>query len=108
MSYKRIQDLLDLALWMQSEDEGVSIQDIMDKFQVSKRTAVRMKDMIKERFPQIKQHTGPHNFKRWYIPKGTLSNLVTFLYLFFKIIALSILSKKSLYIFIFPFFFLII
>ena len=78
MSYKRIQDLLDLALWMQSEDEGVSIQDIMDKFQVSKRTAVRMKDMIKERFPQIKQHTGPHNFKRWYIPKGTLSNLVTF------------------------------
>lgn len=78
MSYKRIQDLLDLALWMQSNDDGVSISDIMNRFQVSKRTAIRMKDMIKERFPQIKQHIGSHNFKRWYIPKGMLNSLVVF------------------------------
>ena len=47
MFYEKTQKLLELSLWMQNADAGVSIADIMQKFGVSKRTAIRMKDMIK-------------------------------------------------------------
>ena len=39
MSYEKTENLLDLAIWMQSNREGVSLLDIMNRFQVSRRTA---------------------------------------------------------------------
>ena len=53
MAYEKTFDLLDLAIWMQSTREGVSLSDIMNRFQVSRRTAERMRDMILSRFPQV-------------------------------------------------------
>lgn len=78
MFYQKTQKLLDLALWMQNTENGVSIVDIIQKFNVSKRTAIRMKDMVKEQFPQIKEINGAHNTKRWYIPQGSLKQYVGF------------------------------
>ncbi len=78
MFYKKMQDLSDLELWMQSTEDGVSIQDIMDKYDVSKRTAIRMKDMIQARYPQIQKIAGPHNLKRWSLPKGSSSGYINF------------------------------
>ena len=52
MAYEKTYDLLDLAIWMQSNREGVSLNDIADKYKVSRRTAERMRDMIITRFPQ--------------------------------------------------------
>ena len=78
MLYQKTSDLLDLALLMQSETQGVTIQDIIDRYKVSKRTAVRMKDMIKERFPQIREIPLPRNGKAWFIPQGGLSSYVGF------------------------------
>ena len=72
-----MQDLLDLVFWMQSELDGVSIEDIMNKYKVSKRTAFRMKDLIKEKFPQI-QELKDKNKKRWFISQGQLNHLVSF------------------------------
>lgn len=66
MAYEKTFDLLDLAIWMQSTREGVSLSDIMNRFQVSRRTAERMRDMILSRFPQVVEEIGENNSKRWY------------------------------------------
>jgi len=78
MSYEKTYDLLDLAIWMQSGREGVSLNDIATKFKVSRRTAERMRDMIIRRFPQTVEELGENNVKRWYIPQGTLKDFIQF------------------------------
>ena len=54
MAYDKMYDILDLAIWMQSNREGVSLQDIMERFHVARRTAERMRDLILDKFPQYK------------------------------------------------------
>ncbi len=76
--YQKTQDLSDLEIWMQSRSEGISIQDIMERYDVSKRTAVRMKDLIQSKYPQIQTISGPHNLKRWTLPKTNTTGLVNF------------------------------
>lgn len=78
MFYQKTQNLFELALWMQSNPDGISINDIMDKYSISQRTANRMKDMVKQQFPQIVEIKGAYNSKRWYIPQGTLNNQIGF------------------------------
>lgn len=78
MPYKKTDDLLDLAIWMQSDREGVGLNDIVNQYQVSRRTAERMRDMIISRFPQAEEIIGENNQKRWYIPQGTLKDLINF------------------------------
>lgn len=78
MAYEKTFNLLDLAIWMQSTREGVSLSDIMSRFQVSRRTAERMRDMILSRFPQVVEEIGENNSKRWYIPQGTLKDFIQF------------------------------
>lgn len=79
MSYEKTENLLDLAIWMQSSREGVSLSDIMARFNVSRRTAERMRDLIVYKFPQTEETTdSPDRKKRWYIPQGTLKDIVQF------------------------------
>lgn len=78
MAYQKTEKLLDLAILMQSSREGVSLQDIMEKFKVSRRTAERMRDLIICRFPQTEEIIGENNKKYWYIPQGTLKDFVQF------------------------------
>ena len=78
MAYEKTYDLLDLAIWMQSSREGVSLNDISQKFGVSRRTAERMRNMIICRFPQTHEIIGDNNQKRWYIPQGTLKDFIVF------------------------------
>lgn len=78
MAYEKTYDLLDLAIWMQSNREGVSLNDIADKYKVSRRTAERMRDMIITRFPQAEEILCENNQKRWYIPQGTLKDFISF------------------------------
>ena len=76
--YKKTQTLNDLILWMQDTDDGVSLKDIMEKYDVSLRTAVRMKDSIADKYHQLKEINGRYNTKRWYLPKGTGREMVNF------------------------------
>lgn len=78
MAYDKMYDILDMAIWMQSNREGVSLQDIMERFQVARRTAERMRDLILDKFPQTKVRIGANNIKRWYIPQGTLKDFIQF------------------------------
>ncbi len=77
MSYEKTEHLLDLAIWMQSSREGVGLTDIMERFDVSRRTAERMRDLIMCRFPQAVEIEDGRK-KRWYIPQGTLKDLIQF------------------------------
>ena len=78
MAYEKTYDLLDLAIWMQSTREGVSLGEIAERFHVSRRTAERMRDMIMRRFPQTEEVICENNIKRWYIPQGTLKDFIQF------------------------------
>ena len=78
MFYEKTEQLLDLAIWMQSSREGVSLKDIMRRFGVSKRTADRMRDLILLRFPQTMEVDSDTREKRWYIPQGTLKDMIQF------------------------------
>lgn len=78
MAYEKTYDLLELAIWMQSDREGVSLNDIATKFNVSRRTAERMRDMIVAKFPQVVEEIGENNTKRWHIPQGTLKDFIQF------------------------------
>ena len=76
--YNKTQTLNDLILWMQDADEGVSLKDIMEKYGVSLRTAIRMKDAIAEKYTQLKEISGQYNTKRWSLPKGTGREMISF------------------------------
>ena len=78
MSYEKTDNLLDLALWMQSSREGISLDDIQDRFDVSRRTAERMRNMIVDRFIQAEEVDGDDRHKRWRIPQGTLKDMFQF------------------------------
>ena len=69
MIYKKTDDLMNLVTFMQANSDGVCIQDIMDKFNVSRRTAIRMKDAIKHKYPNIIEDTRDKNVKYWSLPK---------------------------------------
>ena len=51
--YERVEDILRLAIEMQNSYQGFSIQDIQDEFEVSRRTAIRMKDAVERLFPSM-------------------------------------------------------
>ena len=54
MRLEKLENLLELASAMQANRQGISIQDIIEKFSVSRRTAIRMKNIISNVFPLIK------------------------------------------------------
>ena len=64
MAYEKMHNIFDLAIRMQSSAEGISITDVMQQFDVSRRTAERMRNFIRERFPQLTETIGEHGVKR--------------------------------------------
>ena len=78
MAYEKTLDLLDLAIWMQSTREGVSLSDIEDRYGVSRRTAERMRNMLADKYLDMQVIFGENNTKRWYIPRGTINDFINF------------------------------
>lgn len=75
MRYGRLADLLRLALQMQGRADGLSIDDIRETFEVSRRTAERMRDAVRDAFPQIEEFLEPDGRKRWRLPPGTTGRM---------------------------------
>ena len=65
MRYAKSQDLLRLAFEMQGTAAGISIRDIEEKFSVKRRTAERMRDAVREVFPEIEEVDQGDGYKRW-------------------------------------------
>ncbi|TDE33787.1 helix-turn-helix transcriptional regulator [Antarcticimicrobium sediminis] len=75
MRYGRLADLVRLALKMQGRADGLSLDDIGETFEVSRRTAERMRDAIRDTFPQTEELSEPGGRKRWRLPPGTTGRL---------------------------------
>ncbi len=76
MRYEKVENLLALALEMQVARGGISLKDIEEKFDVTRRTAMRMRDAVLRLFPQADEVVSDERTKRWRIPPGTLDKLV--------------------------------
>lgn len=76
--YSRITDLIDLILFMQSRMQGVSINDIQEKFAVSRRTAERMRNCLTDAIPQINVIDIGEKYKRWGFTRSHLNELINF------------------------------
>ena len=71
MRYSRAERLIQLALEMQAARGGLTIGDIMEKFAVSRRTAIRMRDAVIRAFPQADEVPSDDRAKRWRLPVGS-------------------------------------
>jgi len=76
--YTKDEKLLRLAIYMQGDAGGRSLRDIQSEFEVSRRTAERMRDAIERVFPQMEEVATGERIKRWKLPSRTLNNLVSF------------------------------
>jgi predicted DNA-binding transcriptional regulator YafY len=61
--------LLHLARQFAAEPAGISLDEIAARFEVSRRTAERMRDAVAEVFPQLEEVDGERP-KRWRLPNG--------------------------------------
>ncbi len=78
MRFEKADNLLQLALEMQASRAGLALMDIQERFGVSRRTAMRMRDALLRNFPQAEEIVGDDRVKRWRLPAGVLDRLVAF------------------------------
>ena len=70
MRYSRAERLIQLALEMQAARDGLTIADIEEKFDVSRRTAIRMRDAVMRAFPNATEVPTGERTKRWRLSPG--------------------------------------
>ena len=76
--YSRVSDILDLAIFMASKIQGVTINEIAERYHVSRRTAERMRDSLTCIFPQIDEIETSDTQKHWGFTNFSWSNLISF------------------------------
>lgn len=75
--YAKMMDLFDLAFAMQASAEGISMQEIQNKYNISRRTAERMLEALREYFPQMEEVYIGERTKRWRIPSRVLNAFIS-------------------------------
>jgi predicted DNA-binding transcriptional regulator YafY len=70
MRYSRAERLIQLALEMQAARGGLTIAEIQEKFEVSRRTAIRMRDAVLRAFPNSSEVQTGERTKRWRLNSG--------------------------------------
>lgn len=76
MRYARADRLIQLALEMQAARGGLTLSDIEQRFGVSRRTAIRMRDAVVAAFPQADQVPSNDRSKRWRLSGGATRPLL--------------------------------
>lgn len=76
--YSRVSDILDLAIFMSSKIQGVTVNEISERYNVSRRTAERMRDSLTCIFPSIDEIETDGTQKHWGFTNYSISNLITF------------------------------
>ncbi len=76
--YSRLSDILDLAIFMSSRLQGVTINEIAQRYNVSRRTAERMRDSLTCIFPQVDEIETDDLQKHWGFINYSISQFVTF------------------------------
>ncbi len=76
--YSRISDILDLAVFMSSKVQGITINEISARYGVSRRTAERMRDSLTCIFPQIDEIETKDTQKHWGFTNYSISQFISF------------------------------
>lgn len=76
--YSRVTDIIELIILMQSKIAGVSLNDIQEEFNVSRRTAERMRDSVLNLLPQVGEIPTDSRVKRWGFINYSMNELVSF------------------------------
>ncbi len=76
--YSRISDILELLILMQSKVLGVTLNDIIKTFGVSRRTAERLRDAVIDSLPQINEIETTDKEKHWGFTSGYMNEIVSF------------------------------
>jgi len=76
--YSRVSDILDLAIFMSSKLQGVTIKDIEERYNVSRRTAERMRDSLTCIFPSVDEIETDDVQKHWGFINYSIAQFVTF------------------------------
>ena len=77
-NYEKMYDLFDLAMAMQESSIGLSLEDIKAKYNVSRRTAERMRNALLIYFPQMEEVETGERTKRWRITQRSLNSFISF------------------------------
>ena len=73
-----IKDIIRLVMLMQNSWQGLSYQDIQDEFEVSRRTATRMKKIVDDLFAVEEVENVSSPVKKWRLSKQPLTKAVKF------------------------------
>ncbi len=76
--YSRVSDIIDLIIFMLSKLNGVTLNEIQERFNVSRRTAERMRDSVLSILPQVDEIETEGRQKRWGFTNYSLNELVSF------------------------------
>ena len=76
--YSRVTDIIALIILMQSKVAGVSLNDIQEEFDVSRRTAERMRDSVLNLLSQVGEIPTDSRVKRWGFINYSMNELVSF------------------------------
>jgi predicted DNA-binding transcriptional regulator YafY len=76
--YKRLRDLITLALSLAENREGVTLEEVRDELKISRRTAERMLAALGEALPQLDYRTDEGGrARRWYLPQNALRHILS-------------------------------
>lgn len=83
LRYSRLGDIIQIVFRMQGTQIGLTLEEIADELNATRRTAERIRDAILRNFPQIGEIPSKNNYKRWGITnwqgrRAFLSGLIGF------------------------------
>ena len=76
--YSRVSDIIDLAVFMQSKLNGITIKDIEKRYNVSRRTAIRMRDSLMNIFPSVTEIETDDTMKHFGFDNYSIKELIQF------------------------------
>ncbi len=76
--YSRLSDIIDLATFMSSKIQGVTITEIAERYNVSRRTAERMRDSLMNIFSSVDEIETRDSQKHWGFINYSINHLITF------------------------------
>ena len=77
MSFAKAEQLLDLATMVSARHQGVTLDEVFQRYAVSLRTAQRMMRALELRFPDVETWQDEEGRKRWRMPGGQLRELLS-------------------------------
>lgn len=63
--YSRVSDIIELAIFMASKPLGITLDDIIERYNVSRRTAERMRNSLINILPNVQEIETTDNKKHW-------------------------------------------